>query len=73
MVVEVCVNLTSDAVETVTTVAREDNVNEAEAMRRLLSYGRLVHEELAKGHKIYVENANGPGLWQVNFPDRLKG
>ena len=42
-------------------------------MRRLLSYGRLVHEELAKGHKIYVENAKGPGLWQGNFPDRLKG
>jgi hypothetical protein len=69
MVVEVCVDLTSGAVELVTAVAREKNVSEAEAMRRLLSYGKFVYEELGKGHKILVENAKGPGLWRVTFAE----
>jgi hypothetical protein len=70
MVVEVSVNLTSDAVELVAEVAREDSVSEAEAMRRLLSYGKFVHQELVRGHEILVENAKGPGLWRVTFPAR---
>jgi hypothetical protein len=70
VVVEVCVNLTSDAVDLVTEVARADNVSQAEAMRRLLSYGKFVHQELVKGHEILVENAKGPGLWRVTFPAR---
>ena len=54
----------------VAAVAREDSVNEAEAMRRLLCYGKFVHEELLEGHRIFVENAKGPGPWQVTFPAR---
>ena len=65
----VLAQLTSGAVELVTAVAREKNVSEAEAMRRLSSYGKFVHEELGKGHKILVENAKDPGLWRVTFAE----
>ena len=68
MVVEVCVDLSADAVDTVTTVAKGDKVSEAEAMRRLLSYGKFVYEELAKGHRLYVANEVGPSLKRVTFP-----